>query len=184
MRVFVTGATGFVGRAVVPKLAASEHQLRCLVRASSVTAGLERAGAELVRGDVTVRDSLAPAMAGCDCVVDLANLYSLWEPDPSLYARVNIDGTRIVCECAGTTVPRLRIPDWLAMPTARLLTLVADLTKRPPLWGMAADAVRMGIEGVRADGTKAERELGVSYTPLRQALKDCVHSLGERPREL
>jgi hypothetical protein len=36
----------------------------------------------------------------------------------------------------------------------------------------------MTLEGTRVDGSKAERELGITYTPLRQALEECVQSLG------
>jgi dihydroflavonol-4-reductase len=324
MRVFVTGATGFVGSHLIRKLASSKHDLCCLVRETSVTAQLEELGTSLVRGDVTRKGTLARGMAGCDCVIHLANVYSLWESDTSVYSRVNIDGTRnvteaaldlgvpkvihvstvlvygkpdqspfseetppgpvqfseyartkaegdriawqlhetrglplvvlypcgilgpgdekvtgqvirnlvsgkmpatvldksvftyvhvrdvaegivkameregntgekyflgnlqlsmrefyeIVCECSGARLPRFKMPDPLAMPTARLLTLVANIVKRPPLWGMSTDAIRMTLAGHRVDGTKAERELGITYTPLRQALEECVQSLG------
>jgi hypothetical protein len=42
---------------------------------------------------------------------------------------------------------------------------------------MAIDQIRVMKEGVRADGSKAERELGMSYTPIRNALEETIASL-------
>lgn len=39
------------------------------------------------------------------------------------------------------------------------------------------DAIRMGIAGTHVDGTKAERELDITYTPLRLALEESVRSI-------
>ena len=59
---------------------------------------------------------------------------------------------------------------------ALLLTKVADFIKRPPIWGMALDQIRVMKEGVRADGGKAERELAIEYTPIRDAVVEAVAS--------
>jgi len=325
MKLFVTGATGFVGSHLLRRLAGSRHETCCLIRDRSRATFLEELGASLVVGDVTKRETLPAGMTGCDGVIHLANIYSFWEHDKSLYSKVNIEGTRnvleaaleagvpkvvhvstvlvygkpadspfseessagpkqfseyartkfegdriawelhdtqglplvvlypggilgpgdekstgdlirnlvsgkmpatvldnsvftyvhvadvvegivramekegnvgekyflgkhqlsmrefyeTVCEFSGAKLPRFRIPDVLAMPTAKLLTLVADIVNRPPLWGMAEDAIRMGIAGTRVDGTKAERELGITYTPLRLALEESVRSLAD-----
>lgn len=39
-------------------------------------------------------------MEGCEAIINLANVYSLWEPDFSIYKSVNVDGTRNVIEAA------------------------------------------------------------------------------------
>ncbi|UCF56814.1 MAG: hypothetical protein JSW15_12215, partial [Deltaproteobacteria bacterium] len=62
----------------------------------------------------------------------------------------------------------------MVMLNAALFTWVADLIKKPPAWGMAIDGMRMGKEGLRADGSKAERELGITYTPIRVALEEVI----------
>jgi len=62
------------------------------------------------------------------------------------------------------------------MPNAWLLTKIADIIKRPPLWGMAIDQIRVMKEGVRADGRKVERDLAIEYTPIRKAIEEAVDS--------
>ncbi|MCC7263004.1 MAG: NAD-dependent epimerase/dehydratase family protein [Candidatus Latescibacteria bacterium] len=321
MRLFLTGATGFIGRRLCRRLAATPHTLRCLVR------DLERArsllpGVELVPGDVTDPDCVRRALAGCEGVIHLANIYSFWEKDPARYHAVNVEGTRhvleaaleagvrrvihvssavifgkparlpftevdppgperfsayaqskyegdqlawslrerglplvvlypcgvlgagdpkgsgqyiadlvgrrmpatilpdavltwvhvadvaeaiaravdqagiegeeyligkeqlsmrqfnqLVCELSGVPLPWLSLPDAAVMPLARLLTGLARLTGKPPLWGLAVDQVRTVREGFRAEGLRAERELGLVYTPIREAIAETIAEL-------
>jgi dihydroflavonol-4-reductase len=100
MKTFVTGGTGFIGTRVVRRLIQRGHEPHCLVRTTSDTAELERMAATLVTGDVTDRASVLEGMSGCDWVVNLANVYSWWEPDKRVYRTVNVEGTRNVMECA------------------------------------------------------------------------------------
>jgi dihydroflavonol-4-reductase len=86
------------------------------------------------------------------------------------------DINRMVGEIAEVALPALSLPGFAVMPMAWLLTRIADITKRPPLWGMALDQMRVMKEGVRADGSKAERELGIEYTPVREAIKEAIAS--------
>ncbi len=320
MRLFITGATGFVGSHLVRRLAQTEHDLYCLVRETSDVGELETLGATLFTGDVTDRDTLPGGMEGSDCVINLANVYSFWEPDKQVFAEVNVEGTRnvmecaleleipkvvhvssvvtfgrpdevpfneetpvgperfseyartkyggdliawdlyeeqglplvmiypapvlgpgdtkstgsyinrlicgktpaqalcdslctfvhvkdvaeailraaekednigekylvcaelltvaefnkVICEAAGTCPPKLSLPDWMAMMNATLLTGIADVVKKPPLWGMAVDYMKTTKHGFSADGTKAARELGIDYTPVRVAIQESV----------
>lgn len=324
MKVFVTGATGFVGGRLVPRLVREGHEVTCLVRPSSHTDSLEALGVCLAVGDVTQRTSLQSALPGHDWLVNLANIYSLWEPDPSVYEQVNVEGTRnvmeaaleaevgkvihvstyavwgrqdkmpfteetpmaperstryadtkyrgdvlawqlhvtrglplvvvypaailgagdtkvtstvisslleedlpalvcadspvtfvhiddvveaiiqaadkagnvgekylvgketmtvseifgMVCQCGGVAPPRMKLPDSLARVTARVLTTLADWTKRPPKWGLSSDYLSSIQPGVWCDGSKAERELGIVYTPLRAAVEEEVAAIG------
>lgn len=102
MRLLLTGATGFIGGHLVRRLAGTEHALRCLVRADEArpARALACRGAEVVAGDVTDPGSVRRAMAGCDAVVHLANIYSFWERDPRVYDAVNVAGTGAVMEAA------------------------------------------------------------------------------------
>ena len=325
MKIFITGATGFIGTHLVRRLVQTEHDAFCLVRPTSNVAELERLGVTLVLGDVTDRKSLLEGMAGCDWVMNLANIYTWWEKDRSMYKKVNVGGTRNVMECAletgvkkvvhvstaaiwgkpaggfiieekevgpqrfsdyaqtkyegdlvawklyakknlplvmiypagvlgsgdtkisgqnirdivrhrlpatafnrsimtfvhvkdvadaivraaekednigeqyiigkhqltfreyntiiseisGEALPRLSFPDWLSRANAFFLTIFANLIGKPPLWGLSMDAVRSLTQGMIADGSKAERELGIVYTPVRTAIEDEIHP----PRE-
>jgi len=83
LKVFLTGGTGFIGRHLIELLAGSGHEAICLARRSSDTSRIREVGFEVALGDVTDRNSLRSAMTGCDCVMNLANLYSMWERDKS-----------------------------------------------------------------------------------------------------
>jgi dihydroflavonol-4-reductase len=322
MRVFVTGASGFIGTYTIRRLAQTEHQLCCLVRKTSRIQELEKHGVTIVTGDVTDKASLCEGMKGCDWVVNLANVYSFWVADKTLYRRVNVEGTRNVMECAldaavskvvhvstalvfgkpadipfteessvgtvlfsdyaqskyegdlvawelyekrglplvmiypglvvgagdpkssgqyiddfihrrvpvrviegsiltfvhvadvaeaivralekennlgekyllgtyqlpfgeyskliseisGVPLPKRRFPHALIMPAAWLRTRIANVTKHPPTRGMSTDQMRSMKEGVRFDGSKAERELGITYTPIRVAIEEAIAS--------
>jgi dihydroflavonol-4-reductase len=83
----------------------------------------------------------------------------------------------LISSVAGVALPFFRFPDWLVSAAAALLTLRADrLTHRPPPWGLATDAARTLGTGFYFDGSKAERELGLRYTPIRQALSEAIAS--------
>ncbi|GLQ10316.1 3-beta hydroxysteroid dehydrogenase [Devosia yakushimensis] len=69
MRVFVTGATGFVGTQVVRQLTANGHQIEGLARSDTSAAILEAAGIAVVRGDLTDLDTLASAARSADAVI-------------------------------------------------------------------------------------------------------------------
>jgi len=94
MKVFLTGATGFIGSHVARALAIEGARLRMLVRKTSNLANLEGIDGETHVGDLSEPDSLRPALAGCDAVVHVAADYRLWIPDPKAMYRINVDGTR------------------------------------------------------------------------------------------
>lgn len=324
MKVFITGATGFIGGHLVRRLAGTGHEMRCLVRDTSLTDDTERHGAELYIGDVTDRSLLVEGMSGCDCLVHLANVYSMWERDRSVYRSVNVEGTRNVMESAleaglskavhvstagvfgkaidapfnetsevgprrfseytrtkyegdliawdlferkrlplvviypgavlglgdtkptgryiedmaarsmpvrvydnvvmtyvhvrdvaeaivrvverddtigekylignsrlsfrelneiisdvsGAPPPAICLPGFLVTLTARILTSLSAVTGRPPPWGMSVDQANMAREGFIFDGSKAEKSLGIRYTPIRTAVEEALRAGG------
>lgn len=100
MKVIVTGATGFVGKATVKALVARGHSVRCFVRETSDTAGLPEHNVSIIKGDLFSDTDLDKAMHGCEAFVHLANVYSFWEPNPGVYDQVNINGTIQVMRAA------------------------------------------------------------------------------------
>ena len=320
MKTFITGGTGFIGTHLVRRMAQTEHEMVCLARETSDVSTLEEVGATVVRGDVTDQASMLDAMRACEWLINLANVYTFWEPDKQIYAKVNIEGTRNVMECAleagiskvlhvstmltygkpadvpfteessvgpvrfseyaetkyqgdlivwefyrtkglpvlmvypsgvlgpgddkasgryvqdliesrrparafddailtwvhvadvpeiivralekedtiggkylagkerlsirelnqlvseisGVSLPGMRLPSSVAMAMAGLLTGLADLSGTPPRLNMAADQCRTMREGFQGDGSKAEKELGITYTPVRVALEEAI----------
>jgi dihydroflavonol-4-reductase len=321
MKTFVTGATGFIGTHLLRRLSQTSHQLYCLARKSSNAQHLKEAGATIVLGDVTDKRSLLEGMKGCDSVINLANIYTFWEPNNRIYTDVNLEGTRnvmesalenniskvvhvstvliygkpkespfneespvgtvryseyartkyqgdliawklfkekslplvvvypgmvvgpgnpkfggqlvrdlverrlkaratdnhisfmvhvrdvaevivkalekegnigqkylvgqqiyereflqIVSQISGVPLPRIYLPDSVAMVGAFFLTLLANLTKKAPMWGLSIDCLRTGTHDVMVDATKVERELDIKYSPIRLALEEEIAS--------
>jgi len=100
MRVFLTGATGFIGSHVARALMARNESLCCLCRPSSHRADLEDLPIDWAVGDLTDRDSLRRAMTGAELVFHCAADYRLYARDPAEIYRSNVDGTRNVLELA------------------------------------------------------------------------------------
>ncbi len=319
MKIFITGATGFIGSRLVKRLAQTKHEMICLARESSDVQFLIEAGVTVFIGDVTDKASLLQGMEGCDWVVNLANFYEFWTPDRRLYHDVNVEGTRNVMEAAlakkvskvlhvstaaifgnavwpvteasemgarcfgeyartkregdliawelfekkglplvvvypgavlgpndpkatgryirnvlqrkmpvqvlrksmfpfvhvrdvaeaivrglekegnigekylivsenltfgdinealadisGVKLPKLKLPDAMTMLGAYFMTGLANLFKKPPFLDMAVDQMCLMKHGMQADGSKAARELGFSYMPIREALAEQV----------
>jgi dihydroflavonol-4-reductase len=322
MKIFITGATGFIGTRLVDFLSGTDHELYCLARKTSQIQGLQTAGARIIMGDINDRDSLVEGMQGCDWLVHLASSFDFWVPDRRVYHAVNIDGVRnvmesalktgikkvihistaavfgntswpiteesrygsyrpslyaqtkfegdmiawrmyeekklplviiypsavvgandpkaagrylknfalghmpaqvlvnvvfpwvhvkdvseailralekddnvgekylvsacnmtfgeinkMICEIAGSRLPFLRLPDTMTMVGAYVLTGIANLIKKPPLLDLSVDQIRLMKQGYQLDGSKAERELGLVYTPIREAVAEAVASL-------
>ncbi len=322
MKTFITGGTGFIGGNLVKCLISGGHDVVCLVRPTSDVRGLEALGATLFPGDVTHKASLLSGMRGCDWVVHLAGCYEFWVPDPAIFTRVNVDGTRnvleavletgvskvvdvstvatygdaawpateatpmgrrwpteysrtkaegeriarrlhaerglplvlirpgavlgpndpkptgrylrdlargrmpaqvltghpfpfvhvrdicqaivkalekpdnigqsyvvaaenltfgainrIVAELSGRRLPLVTLPDVAVTAMASVLTSAAHLTRRPPWLGLSSDQVRLMRWGLEVDGSKAARDLGIVYTPVREAIREALAAI-------
>jgi dihydroflavonol-4-reductase len=99
-RALVTGASGFVGSAVVRALAAAGVKTRVLMRASSPRLNLQGLDIEVAEGDLADPASLARAMTGVRRLYHVAADYRLWAKDPEEIVRNNLDGTRSIMTAA------------------------------------------------------------------------------------
>ena len=115
MRIFVTGATGFIGTELVKELMEAGHQVRGLTRSNGGAEQLRAMGAEIHRGDLTDLDSLRSGAKGMDAVVNLA-----FNHDFSTYAQNAQDEMKAI-EALGS-----------ALAPGRLLVVTAGLLRGTP----------------------------------------------------
>lgn len=99
-KVYLTGATGFIGGYVARRLLAEGATVTCLVRAQTPAHDLERAGAHIVRGDITNPATLD--LAGQHLLIHAAAWvgYGLPSKKLPLFRRTNVEGTRNVIHAA------------------------------------------------------------------------------------
>lgn len=102
MRISIVGATGVLGRHVLPRLLERGHEVKAVVRKHDHAAHLERLGVQACIGDILLRDTLANAMTGCDCVLHLATAIpkDLVRGDWTMNDRIRREGTRNLLGCA------------------------------------------------------------------------------------
>jgi dihydroflavonol-4-reductase len=90
---------------------------------------------------------------------------------------------KMISEISGVSLPLISMPDFLSISSAYLLTAISDIVKKPPIWGMAIDQMRTMKEGFIGEGSKAEKELNLQYTPVKKALEEQIAALTNLPNK-
>jgi nucleoside-diphosphate-sugar epimerase len=171
MRVFVTGASGFIGSAVVPELITAGHRVIGLARSEASAQKLEVAGVEVVRGDIEDLDLLKRTAADADGVIHLA-----FQHDKAFSGRFGeaVEADRRTIEAfgdalAGTGRPFLLASGVIETPPGRLATERDEPALSGPVEGAAGrfDNARL---------TLALAERGVRSSVLRLPV---VHGEGD-----
>lgn len=98
--ILVTGATGFLGHSLVPRLVAEGHAVRALVRPTSDTKFLVKHGVELAYAeDITDTGALRESCYGIDQIVHAAGRFRFWGDDQEFH-RTNVEGTQAILDAA------------------------------------------------------------------------------------
>jgi nucleoside-diphosphate-sugar epimerase len=165
MRIFVTGASGWIGSAVVPELISAGHQVLGLARSDASAQAVADMGADVLRGDLNDTDVLRDGAVNSDGVIHLAFVV------PSVTeAATRTDATAIetfAASLAGSGKPML-------ISGATLVTPGRPATERDEL--IAAGPIAARISNMQAALAAAERDVRACLVMLPRS----VHGQGER----
>ena len=166
MRIFVTGASGWIGSAVVPELISAGHQVLGLARSDDSARAVAGMGADVLRGDLTDAGILRAGALGSDGVIHLAFIPGR----PGFEAAVQADAMAIETfadALAGSGKPML-------ISGATITTPGRPSTERDAL--IAAGPVAARIRNMQAALAAAERDVRACLAMLPRS----VHGQGER----
>jgi dihydroflavonol-4-reductase len=190
MKVFLTGATGFVGTHVARELVQQGAQLRLLVRPTSNLRNLEGLPAETVVGDLLQPESLRTSIRGCDALMHVAADYRLWVRDPKSMYAANVDGTRALLRIAREeSVPRTVYTSSVATMGFKSDGTIVDETtpvsladmvghyKRSKFLGeqVAIEAARAGQQVIILNPTTPIGPMDVKPTPTGRIIVDFLN---------
>ncbi len=136
MKIFMTGATGFIGGSTAKHLVDQGHELTCLVRDRQKASDLAELGCTLVDGDLSDRDRLVGQMKGSDAVLHNAALYEVGIPASRREAlhEANVTGTaNVLNACLTAAIPRVLYVSTCAVFGNTRREVATEDFKRPDL---------------------------------------------------
>jgi len=98
MKIFITGATGYIGHSLSIKLAELGNTVHALVRNPQSAYIPQHPNIHLFTGDIGDRSSIARAIKGCEQVFHVAGFTKLWARDKKLFYEINVNGTKNVLD--------------------------------------------------------------------------------------
>jgi nucleoside-diphosphate-sugar epimerase len=160
MRVFVTGASGWIGSAVVPELLGAGHQVTGLARSDASAATLEAAGAEVLRGSLDDLDTLRAGAEGSDGVIHLAFGHDFTQME----AAVQTDARAIATLGAALegSGKALVIASGTPAAPGSVATERGEIPSVGPMAGRAANAraaLGMAARGIRSSAVRMPRSV-------------------------
>jgi nucleoside-diphosphate-sugar epimerase len=159
MRVFITGASGWIGSATMDELLSHGYDVTGLARSDSSAAALEAKGATVLRGDLDDLDSLRAGSADADAVIHLANKHDWVDPAESNRAE------RAAVETIGDELAGSDRPFLLASGVAGLAQGRPSTELDPSPWS-GPDAPRGGTENLAFDYVeKGVRSISLRFAP-------------------
>jgi nucleoside-diphosphate-sugar epimerase len=169
MRIFVTGATGYVGSAIVRELVEAGHQVVGLARSDVSAETLTRAGIDVHRGDIDDLDSLRSGAAAADGVIYTANKHISETTDSTARAKVELTAVEAIgAELTGTDKPFAVTSGVIGRKPGHLLT--EETLTEPDV----ITALRLPVE----QATLAMGEQGVRSSSI--CLAPTVHGEGDK----
>jgi len=166
MRVFVTGASGWIGSATVDELLGAGHQVVSLARSDGSAASLEAKGVTVLRGDLDDLDALRRGAADADAVAHLANKHDWNNPAESNRAE------RAAVETLAEALAGSDRPFVLAAGVAGL-TQGRPGTEADPSPTVEPDSPRGGSENLALDYVdRGVRTISVRFAPTVHGMRD------------
>jgi len=153
MRVFVTGATGFIGSAVVRELLDAGHQVVGLARSGQSAAALGAAGAEVYRGSLQDPDGLRVGAAAADGVIHTAYIHDFsGAGDPAEFARTDGRAIEAMGEALTGSGRPLIVAAGLPVPAPGHVTTEEDAVPDNPAYPRVSERTALAFagRGVRA----------------------------------
>ena len=96
MKIFITGASGFIGNKLAWRLAEEGHEINALVRNKAAAQELQHPRIKVFAGDITSPQTVEPAIENCEQVYHIAGFAKLWAKNPAVFYDVNVWGTETI----------------------------------------------------------------------------------------
>ena len=164
---FVTGGTGFIGRAIVERLLSEGRGVKALARSEAASGELRALGAEPATGDLLDLETLAAAMRACEVVYHAAGANAFCLRDPSPMFEVNVRGSENVVRAAASAGVR-RVVYTSSAATLGEASGTTGSEDSPHRGWFLSDYERSKFEAERAV-FEAARETGIEVVSVNPA---------------